>query len=104
MTPNEQPPASTRQQAAERLARAIAAPYDDEEGALQQSVVDRLRERLSRSGKVCRRCDVAKPLSAFGPSLREHDGLDSRCRSCESARRRLGRAVSHPVALSIYEG
>jgi hypothetical protein len=85
---------SPRLQAAETLARATAAPYDDQEGALQQSVVDRLRERLSRSGKVCTTCDTAKALSAFGPSLSAHDGLDTRCRAFEAQRRRMRRASS----------
>jgi hypothetical protein len=95
-----------RLQAAEALARATAAPYDDDEGALQQSVVDRLRERLSRSGKVCAKCGEAKPLSAYGPHLQKHDALDPRCRDCESGRRRGARSegVSHSVALSIGRG
>jgi hypothetical protein len=38
-----------------------------------------------RQSKICAKCHVDRPLSAFGPSTQALDGLKSRCRECLAA-------------------
>lgn len=71
----------------------VAAKYDDEDGELTAAVLRRLDDRVARAGRTCSKCGERKPLSAFGPDLRDPAGLDRRCRACESGRRREARAV-----------
>jgi hypothetical protein len=82
----------------ETLVASVAAKYDNEEGDLQRAAVRRLAYRLARSGKTCAACDALKPLSAFGADARKPDGLDSRCKACEAARRRQARAARTSAA------
>lgn len=65
----------------EERVRAAAARYDDT-GTLAERALAALARRVRTSGKVCTRCGLTKPLTAFGPDLRKHDGLDPRCRAC----------------------
>lgn len=48
-----------------------------------------LREMAEKKGKTCRACGVVKPLSAFPSRPGSHDGVQGRCRACESEKRRL---------------
>jgi len=44
-------------------------------------------------GKVCIVCKTFKLLTDFPRHCHSHDGLDSRCRSCETARKRYGKQL-----------
>ncbi|QIN94467.1 hypothetical protein SEA_KAYLISSA_69 [Arthrobacter phage Kaylissa] len=72
---------------ADLIAR-VAARYDSGNGeaeALTAQALARLAQRRRYSGKTCQTCREAKPLSAFGVSVREPDGLNPTCKPCRNA-------------------
>lgn len=63
---------------------------------LSPAALERLAWRRRHSGKDCPKCGRSLPLSAFGLDVRKPDGLDPRCKSCESARKRATRRRKAP--------
>lgn len=77
-----------------RLAR-LAARYEAGNGeaeAMTREALGRLAYRRRHSGKTCSRCQLDRPLSAFGPDGSRPDGLSHRCRDCDNQRKREARA------------
>lgn len=71
---------------ADLIAR-VAARYDSGNGeaeALTAQALARLAYRRRHSGKTCQTCREDKPLSAFGVSAREPDGLNPTCKACRN--------------------
>lgn len=72
------------------------ARYDDGDGEgarLAADVARRLAAWRAR-GRHCSACEEPHPLVAFGPDLREPDGLDRRCRASEARRKASSRVVA----------
>jgi hypothetical protein len=70
-------------EAPEELVAAAVQEYDlGDPVALQAAVLRRLSYRLARSGKVCERDGLERPLSAFSRDSRNPDGLRRYCREC----------------------
>lgn len=61
---------------------------DDRERTLRLTKA-RLAHPITKTRKVCVKCGIGKPVSAFGKLANTHDGLGYRCQSCRSKKRLL---------------
>lgn len=77
-------------EAIEAVVRRYADDHD-EAVALTEATLRRLAWRARQGSKVCASCEEAKPPAAFGLDLRRADGLETRCRACEAARKARSR-------------
>lgn len=71
----------------ERIALAASRYDGDDNQAVKLTVaaIRRLEWRKRHAGKVCASCRETKPVSAYGRSAREADGLNPVCKTCRNS-------------------